>query len=211
MEADSGDITHETVESEHVRELNWSEPTLTVPTANVRNATISKDERFLTVEYNRQITIYALPSGDEVRAIRIPDELQPAQREWVRKYPQFAFSPNGKNLIVCWTRHVCSYKIDSDGSEFVILFPPFIGESNYGHIGRSESMMRPIVTGVAAISADSRCVAFGVTRRFSTLSDAFEELIFILFLTRNGVADGPPIWVTVGDYDCVAGFSPDIR
>ncbi len=54
-------------------------------------------------------------------------------------------------------------------------------------------------------------MAFGVTRRRSTLSDAFEELIFIVSLKRNGDVDGSPSHTTVGDYDCVAGFSPDNR
>ena len=108
-------------------------------------------------------------------------------------------------------RNVCSHRIDGDENEFSILFPRFTKESSYRGRGRSELMMMPIVTGLAAISADSRFVAFGVTRRRSTLSDAFEELIFIVSLKRNGEVDGPPRHTTVGDYDCVAGFSPDNR
>ena len=211
VEAESVNFTNNTVEPEHMRELSWKESTLTVPTANVNNATISKDERFLAVEYNRQISIYALPSGDIIQAMRIPDALQPAQREWYVRYPQFAFTPDRKNLIVCWTRYVCSYKVDGNGSEFSILFPPLTEVNNYRNRGRSESMMMPIITGLAAISADSRCVAFGVTRRRSTLSDAFEELIIIVYLTRNGEVDGPPSPFIVGDDDCVAEISPDNR
>ena len=98
-EADSSDATNEIVVSEHVRELSWEESTLAVPTANVRNATISKDERLLAVEYNRQIVIYALSSGDTIPAIRLPDELHPASRKWYGRYSQFAFSPTGRTLL----------------------------------------------------------------------------------------------------------------
>ena len=211
VEPDSVDITHKTVEPEHIRELSWKESTLTVPTAKVDNATISKDERFLAVRYNGRISVYALPSGDRIQAIRNQDALQPAPSNWYGKYPQFAFSPDGKNLIVCGNRHVYSHKVDGNGSEFSILFPPFTEESNYRNIGRSEMMMRPMITGVAAISSDSRYVAFGGTRRRSTLSDSYEELIFVVFLTRSGEVDGPPNCITVEDDDCVAGFSPDNR
>lgn len=145
VEADSIGVTHQTIVSEHVRELSWEESILMVPTASI-HATISKDERLLAVEYNGRITIYVLPSGDILQAITLPGNLQRGQNEWNGRYPQFAFSPDGQSLIVCWTLYVWSYEIDGDGSNFVVLFSPFSGDNSYQNRGRSESLMAPRVT-----------------------------------------------------------------
>ena len=209
-EAESADVANETAEHEHTRELSWIQPTLTIPTANVRNATMSKDERFLAVECDRQIVIYALPSGDRVRTVG-SDGLQPATREWNGQFPQFAFTPDGKKLLVCWRRDLCYYETDGGNSEGVIIFPPLSKQSQFSYQSRSETMMMLVMTGVAAVSADSSYVAVGATRRRPTMTDSFEELVFVVQLTNSSWTYGPLTQTIIGEYDCLAGFSPDSR
>lgn len=197
---------HEPINVEQVNKLGWTDSILTVPITKVRNAIVSSNEKFLAVEDNRSITIYALPSGNKVQTIR-----ESADKEWLFNFPKFAFAPNGENLLVCWRSHLCSYHVQNGGSGFDILFPPLTERDGYRFATRSENMMKPILTGVAAVSTDSKHVAFGVTRRRPTLSDSFEELIFIVSLTAEGKVRGPPTQASVGNFDCVAGFSPDNR
>ena len=196
---------HKPINVEQLNKLGWIDSILTVPITNVPNAIISSNEKFLAVEDDRRITIYALPSGDKLQTIR-----ESAEKEWSFNFPKFAFAPNG-DLLVCWRSHLCSYHVQNGGSGFDILFPPLIEQDGYRFATRSENMMKPILTGVAAVSTDSKHVAFGVTRRRPTLSDSFEELIFIVSLTAEGKVRGPPIQASVGNSDCVAGFSPDNR
>ena len=96
---------HEPINVEQLNKLGWIDSILTVPITNVRNAIISSNEKFLAVEDDRTITIYALPSGDKLQTIR-----ESAEKERSFNFPKFAFAPNG-DLLVCWRSHLCSYHV----------------------------------------------------------------------------------------------------
>lgn len=211
LETDSNQSTSRPVEPECVRNLTCSECILTAATAAVRNAIMSKGEKFLAVECGWQITIYALPSGEQVQEIKMPDELQPFRRAWNGGHPQFIFSPDGKNLVVCWIRHVCSYRVGRDERESWMIFTLLTPGWHTTWRERSESVMMPVPIEVAAISPDSTKVVLDVYRRMNPYSDAWQHLIYIVGLTESEAADAGPIKATVGDVDCVFGFSPDGR
>ncbi len=209
LETDLRRSTPRPSESDNVRNLRYNESILTAVTSAVHNATMSRDERFLAVEYDWQITIYALPSGEKVQEIKMPDQLQPFRGAWSGGHPELGFSPDGKTLIVCWIRHVCSYRVGRDERESLMIFT-LLGRGWYeSWRERSQSIILAIPIEIAAISPDSTKVALDTYRRTNPYSDVFEHLVYIVRVTGSEATGAELIQVTVGEYDCVFGFSPD--
>ena len=212
LEIDSDRNTPGPVASTNVRNLTLKDCILTVPTSTERDIVISEDERFLAMEQDRQLTIYALPLGERIQSIENPDELQPFRAPGECRHPNFRFSPDGKNLIVCWVRHVSSYRVGRDEESSWTVFTLPTPEWNTGWKGRPEPLMVAAPIECVAISADSKKAALNVFTRANTISDARDNnLVYIVRLTENEAANMPPIPTTVTYHDCLFGFSPDGR
>ena len=196
LNSDSAQVTLSPPGSEYVRSLTCDECILTAATCD---AIMSKDEKFLAVRSRGQITIYALPTGEKLQEIKIPDELQRLIRRWSGSArPRFGFSHDGKILVVSWISHVCSYRVGRDESESWVIF------------GVSDAVTTPCSVELVAISPDSTKVAlsgYDATRR----SDIRAHLIYVVLLTGGKAAVEGPMETCVGEFDCVYGFSPDGR
>lgn len=197
--------------SGYVRDLSVNDYILTATTTAVNNATMSEDERFLAVECDWQIAIYALPSGEKVQEIAMPDRLQPFRRAWRDYHPQLSFSPNGQFLVVSWVRHVCSYRVGRGEREWWIVFTCFTEGWHESWKGHHENVMMPVPIELAAISPDSTKIVLASFRRMSSTSDYWEQVVRVVGLTESEAAGAGPIEATVGEYDCVFAFSPDGR
>lgn len=209
------DLHHDTprlininVESERVRNLKWDDCAFTAVTSAVRNATISRDERFLAVEYDWQITVYALPSGEEVQKIKTPNKARPFRRSMPNYHPELAFSPDGKSLIVSWIRYVHVYRVGHDENKESCIFPYY---SRDAWRTNDDSVIKPFLVMLAAISPDSTKVAL---HSYKAESSDY-HLIHIIGLTENKAADGemfePTLHATqsIEDFANIFEFSPD--
>ena len=203
--------TLSSLESEDVHILKWDDCAFKAKTSAVSNATISKSDRFLAVEDNWQITIYALPSGEKVREIKMPDELQQFQRVWSKRQLEFGFSPDEKSLVVCWVRHACAYRVGPDDNEHTIIFTLLTPGWNNKERERRETIMLPYGIMLGTISLDSKIAALHCYSQKYANSDNFEHLLFVVSLTGEDAFDAASSAITIGLDDKTFGFSPDGR
>lgn len=208
LETDLHHATPRLIESEHVRNLKWDDCAFTAVTSAVRNATMSRDERYLAMEYDWQITIYALPSGEEVQKIKTPNKVRPFRRSMPNYHPELAFSPDGKSLIVSWIRYVHTYLVGRDENRDLCIFPYYNRDAWRTN---DDSVIKPFLVMLAAISPDSTKVAL---HSYMAENSAY-HLIHIIGLTENKADDGEmfePILQatkTIEDFTNIFEFSPD--
>ncbi|KAL9618579.1 MAG: hypothetical protein Q9160_006690 [Pyrenula sp. 1 TL-2023] len=203
---------------DRIHKLRWDDHVFAAETWKIRALTVSPDERFLAVESNWHITIYALPVVERVQEIELPEELQLFRTAWSRVRPSLRFLPDGKTLIVCWIRLVCSYEI-GPGKEgcstiFTLLTKGWnalttAGEGTFEE--RSNIIGQPIPIQIAAISPDSSRMALAVFTVKNSKADLWSQVIYIVELPGNVLSSIQPIQAEVGEFDCVFGFSPDGR
>lgn len=219
------DSGHSAPRSIDVRNLRWDDRALMSVTGANHKFIISKDEKFLALSSGWQFTIFALPSVNKIQEIKLPDEVQRCRQPFGYRdfdYPDFSFTPDEKNLIVCWLDHVYCYHVGCDESKPWMIFTPVIPGSWMTTRGRGSAIMMPVPIRLAAISPDSKKVAIEFYIRMSDTS--WDHWVYVVWLRHNervytkhvqatvgAYASGECIQATVGEDDCLFGFSPDSR
>ena len=193
-------------ESDHVQKLAWNDYSVAAETRAPSNATISQDGRFLAAEYAWQITIYALPSGEKIQEISVPDDMQKYRpRFLVERYPELRFLPKGDCLIVLWGINVYSHSIGHNQTKSSLIFSQLPSEI-YNFVDRNKIQGH---ISLAAISPNSKKVA--IKGSIASRSSGWEYIIYVVDLTDSGAATGKPRRIIIYQDDCVFAFSPDGR